>query len=76
MSGEYSEKKVAEKVEYEGMSEEEKGTEEFYQDGIRPAMFKMLVGKGHPEFSGNKQQDAMEYFHYLLERFMVLITNN
>ena len=26
------------------------------QDGIPPAMLKRIVGKGHPEFSTNKQQ--------------------
>ena len=26
------------------------------QDGIAPAMFKELVGKGHPEFSTMRQQ--------------------
>jgi len=25
--------------------------EEYYQDGVRPAIFKTLFGKGHPEFS-------------------------
>ncbi len=30
-------------------------------------MFKSLVGEGHPEFSTNQQQDALEYFQYLME---------
>jgi uncharacterized UBP type Zn finger protein len=34
----------------EEMTEEEKTKEEFYQDGVRPAIFKTLVGKDHPEF--------------------------
>ena len=29
--------------------------DEFYQDGIRPAIFKGLIGKGHPEFQGGQQ---------------------
>jgi ubiquitin carboxyl-terminal hydrolase 5/13 len=29
-------------------------------------MFKSLIGKGHPEFSTKRQQDAQEYFLHLL----------
>lgn len=29
-------------------------------------MFKALVGKGHPEFSTNRQQDAQEFFLHLI----------
>ena len=48
-SGEYSQKKIAQKVIFD--SEEAKTDEdEFYQDGIRPAIFKTLIGKGHEEF--------------------------
>jgi len=36
-------------------------------DGLPPKRFKALVGKGHPEFSTMKQQDAMEFFQHLLE---------
>jgi len=36
------------------------------EKGIRPLMFKSLVGRGHPEFSTNRQQDAHEYFLHLL----------
>ena len=35
------------------------------EDGVKPRAFKALVGKGHPEFSGVKQQDAQEYFIYM-----------
>jgi ubiquitin carboxyl-terminal hydrolase 5/13 len=49
-SGRYSEKKIAKKVSYEGQSEEEKNKVEYVQDGIKPYMFKTLIGKGHPEF--------------------------
>lgn len=38
-----------------------------FQEGIKPSMFKSLVGKDHPEFSTMKQQDAGEYLQYLLE---------
>ena len=34
--------------------------------GIRPAMFKNLIGRGHPEFSGKGQQDAQEFYLHLL----------
>uniref|UniRef100_A0A8C5PH46 Triosephosphate isomerase n=1 Tax=Leptobrachium leishanense TaxID=445787 RepID=A0A8C5PH46_9ANUR len=36
------------------------------QDGIAPRMFKALVGKGHPEFSTNRQQDAQEFFLHFI----------
>lgn len=36
------------------------------QDGIKPYMFRKLVGKGHLEFQTNRQQDAMEYLIHLL----------
>ena len=50
-SGKYSQKKIAQKV----VSEETKAEEqqdEFYQDGIRPQIFKSLIGKGNVDFSG------------------------
>lgn len=34
--------------------------------GIRPQMFKSLVGKGHPEFSTKRQQDAQEFFLHMV----------
>ena len=40
--------------------------DEYYQDGIRPAIFKTLMGKGHPDFSTGQQQDAQQYFTHLL----------
>ncbi|XP_072040059.1 ubiquitin carboxyl-terminal hydrolase 5-like isoform X2 [Amphiura filiformis] len=36
------------------------------QEGIAPRMFKSLVGRGHPEFSTNKQQDAQEFLLHLV----------
>ena len=44
----------------------EKATNQF-QDGIKPYMFRHLVGKGHIEFCTNRQQDAMEYLMHLLQ---------
>nr|XP_023023126.1 ubiquitin carboxyl-terminal hydrolase 5 isoform X2 [Leptinotarsa decemlineata] len=46
--------------------------------GISPLMFKTLVGRGHPEFSTKKQQDAQEFllhFLTLLERHTKNQTN-
>lgn len=34
--------------------------------GVRPQMFKTLVGHGHPEFSTKRQQDAQEFFLHLI----------
>lgn len=39
-----------------------------FQEGIRPAMFKDLVGKGHVEFSTMRQQDSEEFLQYFLDR--------
>lgn len=38
-----------------------------YQRGIRPAMLKALVGKGHEEFSTMRQQDAFELLLHLFK---------
>jgi ubiquitin carboxyl-terminal hydrolase 5/13 len=38
-----------------------------FQEGIKPSMFKALIGKGHPEFSTMKQQDSEEFFTYFLK---------
>jgi ubiquitin carboxyl-terminal hydrolase 5/13 len=37
-----------------------------FQLGIKPTMFKALIGKGHEEFATMKQQDAEEFFTHLL----------
>jgi len=54
LCGKYSEKLLAEKVVTDEMTEDDKqkimSTDYFYQDGVRPALFKSLVGKGHAEF--------------------------
>ena len=36
------------------------------QNGIAPQMFKTVIGRGHAEFSTNRQQDAQEFFMHLL----------
>jgi ubiquitin carboxyl-terminal hydrolase 5/13 len=38
-----------------------------FQEGIKPGMYKALVGKDHAEFSTMKQQDAGEFLLHLLE---------
>ena len=38
---------------------------EEFQKGVRPVVFKTLVGKGHPDFSGKEQQDANEFYTHL-----------
>lgn len=35
---------------------------------IKPFMFKNIIGKGHKEFSSSRQQDAVEFFQYFLEK--------
>ncbi|CAG8563601.1 127_t:CDS:10, partial [Paraglomus occultum] len=44
------------------------GKEHTKQEGIKPAMFKSLVGKGHEEFSTMRQQDAFEFFQHLVTK--------
>lgn len=39
-----------------------------YQRGIRPSGFKHLVGKGDPQFSTMQQQDAFEFWSYLVDQ--------
>jgi len=53
----------------ENKDEKDKKEEEKNVDcvSVAPRMFKRLVGKEHPEFSTNKQQDVVEYFRHLLE---------
>ncbi|KJE92496.1 ubiquitin carboxyl-terminal hydrolase ubp14 [Capsaspora owczarzaki ATCC 30864] len=34
------------------------------EQGIRPLMFKSLIGADHPEFATMRQQDALEFFQY------------
>ncbi|PWN48819.1 ubiquitinyl hydrolase [Violaceomyces palustris] len=47
-------------------SSETKKEGPIFQAGIRPSMFKSLVGKGHDEFSTMRQQDADEFFKHLV----------
>ena len=36
------------------------------QPGIKPLMFKNLIGRGHAEFSSTRQQDAQEFYLHLM----------
>ncbi|UZJ55014.1 hypothetical protein CBS101457_004334 [Exobasidium rhododendri] len=47
---------------------ESKENDVAFQEGIRPSMFKALVGKGHEEFSTMRQQDADEFLKHLFVR--------
>ncbi|GAA94477.1 hypothetical protein E5Q_01129 [Mixia osmundae IAM 14324] len=44
-----------------------------FQAGIKPSMFKALVGKNHAEFSTMRQQDADDFFRHLIAQIQ---TNN
>lgn len=41
---------------------------EEFQLGLKPQMFKSLIGAGHGEFSSGRQQDAFEFLVYLLDK--------
>lgn len=62
LSGQYSRPPMKSDVIEQVMKEENKSQ----QQGMVPRMFKALVGKGHPEFSSNRQQDALEFFLHLI----------
>jgi len=38
-----------------------------FQEGIRPVMFKNVIGKGHAEFSTMRQQDSEEFLTHLVQ---------
>lgn len=63
LSGRYSHPREPEQKPAEG---EEQQQQQLFQQGVRPNMFKALVGKGHEEFSTMRQQDADEFFKYLV----------
>ncbi|KAJ1030367.1 hypothetical protein NDA16_001276 [Ustilago loliicola] len=49
-----------------GDEQQQEQQQPLFQQGVRPNMFKALVGKGHEEFSTMRQQDADEFFKYLV----------
>uniref|UniRef100_A0A672MXY8 Ubiquitin carboxyl-terminal hydrolase n=1 Tax=Sinocyclocheilus grahami TaxID=75366 RepID=A0A672MXY8_SINGR len=58
LSGEYSKPFLQENTEIDSAHGD--------QVGIAPRMFKALVGRGHPEFSTNRQQDAQEFLLHFI----------
>lgn len=48
------------------------GKKKYWHHGIRPNTLKYLIGKSHPEFATKKQQDAQEFFLYLVSLIEVL----
>ncbi|KAI6181467.1 Ubiquitin carboxyl-terminal hydrolase [Aphelenchoides besseyi] len=42
--------------------------EGFEFNGIKPVQFRRIAGRGHPEFSTGRQQDAEEYIRYLFNK--------
>lgn len=60
-------KDTAGQVSGAGTSVKPSGHGEEEQNWVEPQAFKSLVGKGNAEFSSGHQQDAREYFQFLLE---------
>lgn len=44
-------------------------------NGIKPTMFKNLIGKGHPDFSTKQQQDAQEFLLHLFSVIEVRLSH-
>ena len=47
-----------------------------HQQGLAPAMFKHLVGRGHEEFSTMRQQDAFEFVTHLFKKISLSNQSN
>ncbi|XP_057256440.1 ubiquitin carboxyl-terminal hydrolase 13 isoform X1 [Pezoporus wallicus] len=62
LSGQYSKPPMKSELIEQVMKEEHKAQ----HNGIAPQMFKAFISKGHPEFSSNRQQDALEFFLHLI----------
>lgn len=45
-----------------------KPNDEGFQVGVAPSSFKTLIGADHEEFSSMRQQDAFEFWNYLLDK--------
>lgn len=50
------------------LSNDEAAQESKFQEGIKPTMFKRIIGKDHEEFKTMRQQDADEFFKHLLKK--------
>ena len=48
-------------------SDETEGEDLRFQAGIKPSMFKALIGRGHSEFSTMRQQDADEFLKHIVD---------
>ncbi|XP_048832924.1 ubiquitin carboxyl-terminal hydrolase 13-like isoform X1 [Brienomyrus brachyistius] len=66
LSGQYSKPPVKSELIEQVMNEEHKVVAWHQQKGICPRMFKASVSKGHPEFSSNRQQDALEFLLHII----------
>jgi ubiquitin carboxyl-terminal hydrolase 5/13 len=70
LSGRYAVPRADDTASFSPMSTEgaeaEEQTHKPFQEGIRPHMFKALVGKDHEEFKTMRQQDADEFLKHLL----------
>lgn len=55
--------------------ETDESTKEVMFEGIKPQMFKTLIGKGHPDFSSKRQQDAQEFFLHIVNLLEVINLN-
>lgn len=49
------------------------GTDDEWRQGIPPRMFKVLIGREHPGFFSNRQQDAQEFLLFLINLLNVII---
>jgi len=47
-----------------------------HQNGLSPAMFKHLIGRGHEEFSTMRQQDAFEFLLHLFKNISISNTSD
>jgi len=52
------------------------GKKKYWHHGIRPYTLKSLIGKGHSEFATKKQQDAQEFFLYIMSLVEVFFIFN
>ena len=66
LSGTYSKREEL-KDEESFKTDETKGKLQRKQVGLKPRMFKALIGRNHPEFATMKQQDALEFLQHVLD---------
>jgi ubiquitin carboxyl-terminal hydrolase 5/13 len=67
LSGRYSVSREPEEMDESASGDGQTKPTIAFQEGIRPVMFKALVGKDHADFSTMKQQDAGEFLLHLFE---------